>query len=107
MFHFLGSASKSYIKHFQKALHVVCNRTIDSKYADSVQGPTLCIFHETRNTEPLGSCMFLLNLTNLHIKNIDIKYCVSKIMVKMSQSKYEIDFMSYNLMLMDLHLFVM
>lgn len=28
-------------------------------------------------------------------------------MVKMSQSRYKIDFMSYNLTLMDLHLFVM
>lgn len=106
MFHFLGSASKSYIKHFQKALHAVCNRTIDSKYADSVQGPTLCIFHETRNTEPLGCCMFYITLKIMQIKNIDVKNYVSKIMVKMSLSKYEIDFMSYNLMLMDLHLFV-
>lgn len=60
MFNFLGSASKSYIKHFQKALSTVCNGSIDStKSSDSVQGPTLCIFHETRNTEPLGCRMFL------------------------------------------------
>lgn len=59
MFNFLGSASKSYIKHFQKALHTVCNRSIDPvKSHEFVQGPTLCIFHETRNTEPLGCCMF-------------------------------------------------
>lgn len=57
MFNFLGSASKSFIKHFQKALHSVSNRSIDPiKCADSVQGPALCIFHETRNTEPLGFC---------------------------------------------------
>lgn len=55
MFNFLGSASKSYIKHFQKDLLTVCNRSIDPiKCADSIKGPTLCIFHETRNTEPLG-----------------------------------------------------
>lgn len=71
MFHFLGSASKSYIKHFQKALHAVCNRTIDREnYTDLVQGPTLCIFHETRNTEPLGCCMLNHNLKNN--ANIDI-----------------------------------
>lgn len=58
MFNFLGSASKSYIKHFQKALYTVCNRSIDPiQHTDSVQGPALCIFHETRNTEPLGCCM--------------------------------------------------
>jgi len=71
MFNFLGSASKSYIKHFQKALLTVCNRSIDPiKCADSVKGPTLCIFHETRNTEPLGCCKFYLNLsmyTNINI----------------------------------------
>lgn len=63
MFNFLGSASKSYIKHFQKALHAVCNGTIGPiKCSDIIEGPTLCIFHETRNTEPLGCCMFYLNL---------------------------------------------
>lgn len=63
MFNFLGSASRSYIKHFQKALHTVCNRSLDPiKYANTLQGPTLCIFHETRNTEPLGRCMFYPNL---------------------------------------------
>lgn len=71
MFHFLGSASKSYIKHFQKALHGVCNRMIDPiKYTDPVQGPTLCIFHETRNTEPLGCCK--LNYYFETYTNIDI-----------------------------------
>lgn len=59
MFNFLGSASKSYIKHFQKAVHSVCNRSIDPiKYSEFVQGPILFIFHETRNTEPLRRCMF-------------------------------------------------
>jgi len=71
MFHFLGSASKSYIKHFQKALHAVCNRTIDPiKYTEPVQGPTLCIFHETTNTEPLGCCMLNYNMKTY--TNIDI-----------------------------------
>lgn len=63
MFNFLGSASRSYVKHFQKAVHSVCNRSIDPiKCSEFVQGPTLYIFHETRNTEPLGRCMFKLNL---------------------------------------------
>ncbi|XP_050539578.1 zinc finger FYVE domain-containing protein 1-like [Daktulosphaira vitifoliae] len=57
MFNFLGSASKAYIKHFQKALKSVNYHSSDPvKSSDLTQGPSLCIFHETRNTEPLISC---------------------------------------------------
>ncbi|XP_050421962.1 zinc finger FYVE domain-containing protein 1-like isoform X2 [Adelges cooleyi] len=57
MFNFLGSASKAYIKHFKKALNAVNYRSVDPfKCTDSMLGPSLIIFHETRNTEPLISC---------------------------------------------------
>lgn len=89
MFNFLGSASKSYIKHFHKALHTVCHRSIDPiKYDEQVQGPILCIFHETRNTEPLGYCKFNIKLLDITIIVITYKYMFKKVMAKMYQIKY-------------------
>lgn len=54
LFTFLGSASRAYTQHFQRALNAVSKR---GEFSSSVSalGPAVIIFHETRNTLPLSA----------------------------------------------------
>ena len=53
MFRFIGAASQAYSNHFQRALQNANSEK--PEYANTLSGfgPSLVIFHETRNTQPL------------------------------------------------------
>ncbi|KAJ1476288.1 hypothetical protein T484DRAFT_1825390 [Baffinella frigidus] len=53
MFHFLEDASAAYCSYFERELRSVAERTGSTRTANV--GPALVIFHETRNTSPLGA----------------------------------------------------
>lgn len=54
MFTFLGSASRAYTQHFQRALQAVGKRG-EFGGPISALGPAVIIFHETRNTLTLNA----------------------------------------------------
>lgn len=55
MFNFIGDASEAYLKYFTPELRDLSQRYSSSNVPLSMLGPTVVIFHETRNTYPLGS----------------------------------------------------
>lgn len=55
MFNFIGDASEAYLKYFTPELRDLSQRYSSSSVPLSMLGPTVVIFHETRNTYPLGT----------------------------------------------------
>lgn len=53
MFRFIGAASQAYSDHFQRALQNAISDKNDFSNTLNGFGPSLIIFHETRNTQPL------------------------------------------------------